>query len=85
MRDKGVSSFAIFKWNLFVKSVTSSCSDDACCDACYGSCGCADSSATRAAKRASRGACNHVRNRGSGDGSYGQTCRTCDGCLSGCV
>ena len=35
MRDKGVSSFTIFKWNLFVKSVTSSCSDDTCCDACY--------------------------------------------------
>lgn len=34
MRDKGVSSFTIFKRNLFVKSVTSSCSDDTCCDAC---------------------------------------------------
>ena len=36
MRDKGVSSFAIFKWNLFVKSVASCCSDDACYDACNG-------------------------------------------------
>ena len=34
MRDKGVSSFTIFMRNLFVKSVTSSCSDDTCCDAC---------------------------------------------------
>lgn len=34
MRDKGVSSFAIFKWNLFVKSVASCCGDDACYDAC---------------------------------------------------
>lgn len=34
MRDKGVSSFTMFKRNLFVKSVTSSCSDDTCCDAC---------------------------------------------------
>jgi hypothetical protein len=34
MRDKCISSFTIFKWNLLVKSVTSSCSDDTCCDAC---------------------------------------------------
>ena len=85
MRDKGVSSFAIFKWNLFVKSVTSSCSDDACCDACYGSKACANSSALRAANRAVQCAFDRIRYHGSCDGSYGQTCRTCDGCLSGCV
>lgn len=85
MRDKGVSSFTIFKWNLFVKSVTSSCSDDTCCDACYGSSGCANRSAHWATKRASRCACNRIRNHGSDDDSCGQTCRTCDGFLSGRV
>lgn len=69
MRDKGVSSFTIFKWNLFVKSVTSSCSDDACCEACYGSSGCANSSGRWAANRAIQCACDRIRCHGSGDGS----------------
>lgn len=85
MRDKGVSSFAIFKWNLFVKSVASCCSDDACYDACNGTSGCANSSASRAANCAIQCACDRIRNHGTGDGSYGQTCRTCDGFLRGSV